>query len=345
MAAKRPYPDRPKCWANHVQKALINAEAIPVLGRDACWLIAYVAAREDMLFYKHVPKWWTPQLMDDAGFTNKKHFLKTRQTAIDAGWLIVNGGGKGVEGEYFTDIPVQFVGANSHQQTHQQDISRCESAPANVPLSEPTNAPLPNPYSPIPQEAEGAALSSSSATKKSKKPKAQRAAYPNHFEAVWNAYPATRRKNKVPTFDAYQAAVKRVAEADAGDIPKAAAWILERVTAFAGSYAGEKFAPESERWFRNDRFHDSPESWEKFGDRATVATSNPEAERAWQAVLDSLKRHSRFKPEQIMADVGERAWQALKSIGLKRIDESNEFERRELKAKFIQAFNREGVAA
>jgi hypothetical protein len=158
MVFKRPYPDRPKCWANHVQKALINAEAIPVLGRDACWLIAYVAAREDMLFYKHVPKWWTPQLMDDAGFTNKKHFLKTRQTAIDAGWLIVNGGGKGVEGEYFTDIPVQFVGANSHQQTHQQDISRCESAPANVPLSEPTNAPLPNPYSPIPQIQEGAAF-------------------------------------------------------------------------------------------------------------------------------------------------------------------------------------------
>ncbi len=69
------------------------------------------------------------------------------------------------------------------------------------------------------------------------------------------------------------------------------------------------------------------------------------AERAWQAVLDSLQRRSRFKPDEIMGDIGERAWQALRPIGLKRLDEANDFERRELRAKFIQAFSEQQGAA
>lgn len=73
-----------------------------------------------------------------------------------------------------------------------------------------------------------------------------------------------------------------------------------------------------------------------------MSAANAEAETAWQAVLDSLKRRSRFKPDEIMGEIGERAWQALRPIGLKRIDEANDFERRELKAKFIQAFSRQG---
>ena len=52
-------------------------------------------------------------------------------------------------------------------------------------------------------------------------------------------------------------------------------------------------------------------------------TGNAESETAWQTVLESIQRHSRFKPEAIMADAGERAWQAVRSIGLKRIDEAN----------------------
>lgn len=79
---------------------------------------------------------------------------------------------------------------------------------------------------------------------------------------------------------------------------------------------------------------------------ANGVTANPEAETAWETVLDSLKRRSRFKPDEIMGDVGERAWQALRGFGLKRIDEANEFDRRELRTKFIQAFSKlEGAAA
>jgi hypothetical protein len=71
---------------------------------------------------------------------------------------------------------------------------------------------------------------------------------------------------------------------------------------------------------------------------ANAATASPEVETAWQNVLDAIQEHSRFKPDQIEAAVGDRAWQAVKSIGLKKIDESSKFERQELKPRFIQAF-------
>jgi hypothetical protein len=71
---------------------------------------------------------------------------------------------------------------------------------------------------------------------------------------------------------------------------------------------------------------------------ATGAPDSPEAETAWQNVLDAIQKHSRFKPEQIEADVGKQAWRAVKSIGLKKIDEASKVERQELKPRFIQAF-------
>jgi hypothetical protein len=284
MPERRPYPTRPGYWCNQVHRALIAAEAIPALGRDVCWLISFIAAREDMLHYKQVPKWWTPQLMDDAGFSNKRHFLKTRQSAIDAGWLVVNGGGKGIEGEYFTDIPVQFVGAKSHQQTHQRTVSRCEIAPPNAPLSEPTNAPLPIPYSPIPEE-DGASLPAAAATDSQTKRKTQ--TYPEHFERVWNAYPAKGRKNKAKTFSQYRDAIQRIRDSRSCSRDDAAQLLLSRVQDYSQSHYGKTFNLHAERWFRDDRFDDAPESWQEF------SRSAPKNDPAVQIEFERVKRIAR----------------------------------------------------
>ena len=74
-----------------------------------------------------------------------------------------------------------------------------------------------------------------------------------------------------------------------------------------------------------------------------IPAASSEALEAWQAVLESLQRNSRFSPEKIMGDVGRRAWDAIKPIGLKRLDEANEFDRRELQKRFVQEFNKQGT--
>ena len=69
--------------------------------------------------------------------------------------------------------------------------------------------------------------------------------------------------------------------------------------------------------------------------------ASPEALAAWQTVLDSLQRHSRFKSELIQADIGERAWHSIKGFTLKKLDEANKFDRGELEKRFVQEFNRQ----
>lgn len=70
-----------------------------------------------------------------------------------------------------------------------------------------------------------------------------------------------------------------------------------------------------------------------------------EAEDAWQTVIDSLRRHSRYRPQSIQAEIGERAWQALRPFSLKRIDEATDFELRELRQRFLQQFSKQKVPA
>ncbi len=126
---------------------------------------------------------------------------------------------------------------------------------------------------------------------------------------------------------------------------EAAQWLNEVTSKFADSPSGQagQYTPHPATWLNQGRYDDDQRDWAN-GGTVNGATVNPEAETAWQAVLDSLKRRSRFKPDEIRADIGERSWQAVQPIGLKRIDEANEFDRRELKAKFIKAFTEQRAA-
>lgn len=82
----------------------------------------------------------------------------------------------------------------------------------------------------------------------------------------------------------------------------------------------------------------------KRGSGGTAA--DPAAESAWAAVLEAIRRHSRYEPDKIRAELDERSWQAAKAVGLKKLDEASDFERRELKSRFMNEFQkRQGAAA
>jgi hypothetical protein len=69
-------------------------------------------------------------------------------------------------------------------------------------------------------------------------------------------------------------------------------------------------------------------------------SQSPEASQAWQKTLEAVRQHSSYRPDEIRKAIDERAWRALKSIGgAKQVEKSNDFERRELERRFIQAFS------
>ena len=76
---------------------------------------------------------------------------------------------------------------------------------------------------------------------------------------------------------------------------------------------------------------------DKNASQSTAA--NNAAEQAWQELLEALKNYSRFKPDEIKGAVCPLTWKAATPIGLKKIDEANDFDLREMRKRFIQNFN------
>ena len=114
-----------------------------------------------------------------------------------------------------------------------------------------------------------------------KKQTSKRNAYPKHFEDIWTAYPAARRRNKCDACKEYQAAIARVMESRSCSRAAAQSWMLQRVSKFAKSHSGQRFPPEPARWFKKDRFDDSEESWADFN--SNNGTACPEFALTQQA--------------------------------------------------------------
>lgn len=336
------YPERPKFWAMKVIRTLQKTGAANHMGRDAAWLVTTIVALEDVKRYSGPVAFWNSHLMDVTGFGHKGTFLKARAAAVQAGWLVYIEGRKSRAATYWTTIPsgaVQFsdsdvleddAGPESDQQNGK---CRSESGPTSGPESGPESGPHSYPI-PLPIVAVGASLRAAAATKRKKR---SRLEYPEHFVAVWNAYPERRRKNKRKAFEAYRSALQRVSCERGGNSTDAATWILQRVNDFAESFAGQNFAPEPERWFRDDRFDDSPESWEKFGSKAPV--SSPDASEAWHTLkevlrkIDKTKQYKDLLRQQLKPEV----YLAAETVGFKELFSITEYNESKLNAAFAAA--------
>lgn len=80
-------------------------------------------------------------------------------------------------------------------------------------------------------------------------------------------------------------------------------------------------------------------NWIRNGGTGGKQSVAPESQHVWQALLDSLKQHSRFNESDIENDIGPDAFAAGKAVGLKKIDEASEYDRRELKTQFFDRLN------
>lgn len=326
-------------WANKLVRLLQKCCAANSIGIEACWLVTCVALVEDAKHYSGPVTFWTGQLLPITGFQSWGRLDRARKKAVEAGWLHYRSGTNRQCGIYwsmipddvskaFNDSPVDEVNhciGDSSKVDHQNEAPNSDRnvIDAGSKRDDAVNLPSLLPVS-IPDEE--ASVPASAAAKKTRtKANSVRPAYPEHFDAVWNAYPAIRRKNKKKAFDEYSAALKRVVEAQSCDKSTAADWLLQRVQEFAVSYYGQNYAPEPERWFRDDRFHDSPEAWQEFGQKAQSANSDFTNVRAIVKRIWSpdLKNH-----HEVEAAIGNaELYHAAHSTGLSKITDASDRDR------------------
>lgn len=110
-------------------------------------------------------------------------------------------------------------------------------------------------------------------------------------EAIWLAYPQPRRVSKPKTTATIKSHIKAIAAGGCkpdwhdGDWPPPdpAAWMLERVTAYAKAREGadHKFTPQSTTFFNQSRYADNPDTWRiKDGNDSSKTGKDSEAARA-----------------------------------------------------------------
>ncbi len=305
--------DKKGIWALHVIRLLCKTGAAHHIGRDAAWLITTIATSEDVKGYTGPVGFWNPHLMDATGFGSKQTFLKARKAAVDAGWLAHIEGRKGLSAKYWTLMPEsarQFIGDDIHDELagpdmDQQVDQQTECRSRSGPVSGPVSGPH-------------------SSRSPSRSRRERGASLPSHSKTTFI-------KPTVAEVKAY-AADQSQANFDGAkfiDYYESNGWKVGR-TAMKDWHATVR------NWIRNG------------GTQAKgKASSNTDTETAWQNILDALETHGRYDdgPGKIRSQIGERAWQALSKIGLKKLDEATPYDHQQLKSQFAENFTQRKEAA
>lgn len=313
------YPKRPPFFANRVIRLLQKSCAANSIGIDACWLVACIAQVEDSKRYSGPVTFWTAQLLPIAGFASWGRLDRARKLAVDAGWLHYKAGTNHKCGVYWTLIPEAIeqafddspVDATDHHNGNRSEVNHhcgAHNDEQHVIDTKSKRGRNGEPSKPVPLPTKEAAVP---------EVKFPETLDTEEFRTAWCEWVQYRRESKK----------KLTTSTVSKQLAMLAAWGSLKAVQAIGLSISNGWAGLFDPGERQGR----------------TLGSDAEAETAWESFLDSLKRRSRFEEDKIIADVGERAWKAAKVIGLKRIEEASDFEKRELKEKFIQAFNELGA--
>lgn len=105
----KPYPQRPKMFALHYVRWLIDSGINVRIGPEGFALLTAVAMREDAIFYYRAPDFYNPQLLSASGIGSDSTLNRVRKRLVKEGLLYYVKGEKGVPGIHFvTGFPVNL---------------------------------------------------------------------------------------------------------------------------------------------------------------------------------------------------------------------------------------------
>lgn len=102
------YPKREGFFAGKFCRLMTKVALANTLGTDVVCLLMVIAHQEDAAGYRGAVTWWNDQLKPLIGVKTDHALIRTRNKAIEAGWLHYEPGGKGVAGRYWVTVPASF---------------------------------------------------------------------------------------------------------------------------------------------------------------------------------------------------------------------------------------------
>lgn len=130
-ATQHEYPKRPPFFANRLIRLLQKSCAANEIGIESCWLVTCIALIEDAKRYSGPVSFWTGQLLPISGFNSWGRLDRSRQRAVNAGWLHYVPGTNRQAATYWTNIPPQIEAAfddapvdeGNHQNVERQKVN------------------------------------------------------------------------------------------------------------------------------------------------------------------------------------------------------------------------------
>lgn len=321
------YPKRDPFFA-HKTVRLMHKTAVPsVIGRDAFCLVCIILHTEDAARYRGPVAFWNSVLMETLGFTRWETFNNARKKAVEGGWLRYSGDGKRQPGMYFVTVPDGYemvsddpIEPVSYPESGYKsgydagykagyDAGVMAYTKASQTRCDGVEPFIPTP-DPCPTTNTGESVAVAPAPVSEVTPKKQRK-QPEPFSK--------------PSVEQIREYMQEIA-----------------ATGFTADYFLDHY--ESNGWMVG-KCH--MKSWKatvrKWKNRNAGSNGHEksEAEKAWDKYLDSLKRHHHEGAEQVRAEVGPMIYQCGKDAGgITAIDEGNQFDRKEQREKFLEAFER-----
>lgn len=129
------YPQRDKFFSHKFVRQLAKMCVANELGTDVFTLLVIVAHTEDAKRYQGPVSWYNEQLLPICGLRNVKALDRARTTAVEAGWLHYEPGGKSKPGRYWVltgsgDISLDS-NATDLEETDLPPVSLVENNQAN----------------------------------------------------------------------------------------------------------------------------------------------------------------------------------------------------------------------
>lgn len=137
----KPYPQRPKLFALHYVRWLIDSGINVRIGPEGFALLVAVAMREDAIFYYRAPDYFNNQLLKDSGIGSDSTLNRVRKRLVKEGLLYYVKGEKGVPGTHFvTGFPVNLnehsdgeSGTKAIRKRYESDTEPLPSNPYPIP--------------------------------------------------------------------------------------------------------------------------------------------------------------------------------------------------------------------
>lgn len=118
------YPKRPSHFAHKFCRIMMRCCVAQDIGPDAAYMLTQIVHTEDAAHYRRAVRFFNDQLVAACGFANVKSLQRSRERAVESGWLHYEEGARSRPAIYWVTVPTWAADVDSGPMDEGRDTQR-----------------------------------------------------------------------------------------------------------------------------------------------------------------------------------------------------------------------------